>query len=87
LFNPSSSQTIITATVGALSVMGGPATSAGLAIPNFVVQDKGGNTYIADTRNYRIRKVTPRGMISTFVGDSTVTGGLARVELTDRSPF
>jgi sugar lactone lactonase YvrE len=47
-----------------------------------VVQDKYGTTYIADTRNYRIRKVTPSGTISTFAGTGIAgfsgDGGLAR---------
>jgi hypothetical protein len=81
LFAPLSSQ-IITTTAGGFVGDGGPATSAGLAIPNFVVQDKYGNTYIADTRNYRIRKVTPSGTISTFAGTGIAgfsgDGGLAR---------
>ncbi len=72
----------ITTTVGGFVGDGGPATSAGLGYPSFVVQDKGGNTYIADTRNYRIRKVAATGTISTFAGTGIAgfsgDGGLAR---------
>jgi sugar lactone lactonase YvrE len=73
---------IITTTAGGFVGDGGPATSAGLDFPGFVIQDKGGNVYITDTRNYRIRKVTPSGTISTFAGTGIAgfsgDGGLAR---------
>src|SRR5437868_6620408 len=46
---------------------GGPATSAQLNAGGVAV-DKAGNLYIADGGNYRIRKVTPAGTISTIAG-------------------
>jgi sugar lactone lactonase YvrE len=49
----------------------GPATSAELAEPESVAVDGSGNIYIADTNNYRIRKVTSGGTISTIVGNGT----------------
>ena len=54
---------------------GGPATKARLAFPFDVVVDAGGNLFIADGDNYRVRKVRPDGMISTTVG----TGRIASV--------
>ncbi len=48
---------------------GGPATSAGLMVPKKLAVDAAGNLYIADQG--RVRKVTPAGVISTFVGDGT----------------
>ncbi len=53
---------------------GGAATSAQLRFPRDVAVDSSGNLYIADTRNYRIRKVdASSGNISTVAG--TATGG------------
>lgn len=46
-----------------------PATSASLAKPSSVVVDAAGNLYIADTANYRIRKVAAdTGIITTVAG-------------------
>ena len=56
---------------------GGPATSASLRNPYGVAVDGKGNLYIADTFNYRIRMVTPDGMISTVAGNGVLTGDSA----------
>ena len=47
---------------------GGPATSASLFQPEAVAVDAAGNLYIADTGNYRIRKIS-NGIIATVAGD------------------
>ena len=47
---------------------GGPATSAELRYPTGVAVDAQGNLYIADTENYRVRKVTSAGVITTVAG-------------------
>jgi uncharacterized protein (TIGR03437 family) len=44
---------------------GGPATSAQLFDPQGLAVDAAGNLYIADSSNYRVRKVTPAGVITT----------------------
>jgi uncharacterized protein (TIGR03437 family) len=46
---------------------GGPATQALLSAPRAVVTDNSGNVYVLDPGNYRIRKFTPGGAISTVV--------------------
>jgi sugar lactone lactonase YvrE len=51
---------------------GGPATSAMLCFPTAAVPDRAGNLYIADSYNYRIRKVDSAGIISTLAGTGTV---------------
>jgi len=59
---------------------GGQATSASLANPSGVAVDGSGNLYIADQRNYRIRRVDPDGVITTFAGGTygfSGDGGLA----------
>jgi hypothetical protein len=45
------------------------ATSASLWGPQSICLDKFGNLYISDGFNYRIRKVTPSGLISTYAGN------------------
>jgi uncharacterized protein (TIGR03437 family) len=59
----------------------GAATSAKLSYPAAVAVDAGGNLYIADTNNYRIRMVSTNGTIATVAGNGTSgysgDGGLA----------
>jgi uncharacterized protein (TIGR03437 family) len=52
---------------------GGPAVSAGLSGPQGIAIDNAGNLFIADTRNHRVRKVTPDGTISTVAGNGNGT--------------
>ncbi len=47
---------------------GGPATAARLNAPYGLAVDSGGNLYIADLGNARIRKVSTEGIISTVAG-------------------
>jgi uncharacterized protein (TIGR03437 family) len=45
---------------------GGAATSALLYYPSATIADPSGNLFILDVDNYRIRKITPDGKISTY---------------------
>jgi trimeric autotransporter adhesin len=55
---------------------GGFATASTLTDPRGVAVDSAGNFYIADYGNYRVRKVTAAGVISTVAGNgSTGYGG------------
>jgi sugar lactone lactonase YvrE len=54
--------------VGGYSGDGAAANLAQLNSPWAVAVDAAGNVYIADALNYRIRKVSPGGIISTFAG-------------------
>jgi sugar lactone lactonase YvrE len=50
---------------------GGPATSAWLNRPTGVAVDSAGSLFIADSQNFRIRKVTQGGVINTVAGNGT----------------
>ena len=52
---------------------GGPATSARLNVPAAVMYS-GGNLYIADSSNQRIRRVSANGTITTIAGSSATAG-------------
>ena len=52
---------------------GGPAATAQLFYPYGITADKSGNLYIADDYNYCIRKINPRGIITTIAGGA-ITG-------------
>ena len=54
---------------------GGRATNALLSTQGKVAVDAAGNLYIADTNNFVIRKVTPKGTISTVASTKTTFGG------------
>jgi len=51
---------------------GGAATAALLAAPEDVAADRFGAFYIADTRNLRVRRVGPEGLISTIAGNGAL---------------
>jgi uncharacterized protein (TIGR03437 family) len=50
---------------------GGPATKAQLNGPTAIAVDTAGNVYIADAANYRVRRVSPTGIITTVAGNGT----------------
>ena len=58
---------------------GGQATNATLNHPNNLAISSGGNLYIADIFNQRIRRVSNTGVISTFAGNGIAgnSGGIA----------
>ncbi|MCA1842376.1 MAG: hypothetical protein LC792_04150, partial [Actinobacteria bacterium] len=47
---------------------GGPATAARLNRPRFLIVAPDGSMIIADTANYRVRRVDPSGIITTIAG-------------------
>jgi hypothetical protein len=61
--------------VGGFNSDGIAATAAQLFYPSDVITDRSGNVYISDYSNYRIRKVSSAGIISTYAGTG-VPGGL-----------
>lgn len=59
----------------------GQGTSASFNEPWAVACDTLGNVFVADTKNYKIRKITPTGNVTSFAGTGAfgVTNGLANV--------
>ncbi len=57
--------------VSGFSGDGGPATLGQLSRPTGVAVDTGGNIYITDFQNHRVRKVNTSGMLSTIAGKGT----------------
>ncbi len=47
---------------------GGLASKAQLFAPSGVVLDHGGNAYIADSENHRVRRISSTGVINTYAG-------------------
>ncbi|MBK7930889.1 MAG: hypothetical protein IPJ98_26480 [Bryobacterales bacterium] len=52
---------------------GGQATRASLNTPRGLALDQLGNVYIADQLNNRIRRITPKGIITTVAGNSRLS--------------
>lgn len=52
---------------------GGPATAATLFQPVSLCLSPGGDMYVTDWGNKRVRKINPAGIISTFAGNGTPT--------------
>ncbi len=83
--SPARSQNTITTLAGNGSTMfsgdGGTAITAALNHPRSVAIDSAGMLYITDVDNYRVRRVTPAGIISTVAGTGAFgasgDGGLA----------
>jgi sugar lactone lactonase YvrE len=50
---------------------GGPAANALLNGPSGITVDAGGNLYIADSKNNRVRMITPDGKITTIAGNGS----------------
>lgn len=55
---------------------GGLATVADLASPTGVAVDSAGNIYTADSNNSLIRRITPAGIINSYVGAGATSGRL-----------
>jgi uncharacterized protein (TIGR03437 family) len=65
---------------------GGPATSAYLSTPTGLAIDLAGNIFFADSGNFRIRKVTPAGIVTTVAGNGTVGVSIAGNNIGDGGP-
>jgi RHS repeat-associated protein len=65
---------------------GGPANVAQLANPTSVALGLDGSMYIVDRSNFRVRRVAPNGVISTFAGTG-IMGGPVEGSLADATPI
>ena len=61
-------------TKGVSGVANGTGSAAQFSSPSGVAVDSSGNIYVADSRNYAIREVTPAGAVTTFAGQIGVSG-------------
>jgi sugar lactone lactonase YvrE len=59
---------------GTLGSTDGTATAARLNFPQGLSTDRDGNSFVADTANHTIRKVTPTGVVTTLAGAPGVSG-------------
>jgi sugar lactone lactonase YvrE len=69
---PTDLVTVITGT-GTAGFSGdfGPATQAAINSPGRLIVDSSDNLYFADSGNYRVRKITPGGLITTVAGNGS----------------
>ena len=54
--------------VGVSGWRNGPAQTAEFSSPYALALDSAGNLYVGDSLNYRVRRITPEGIVSDFVG-------------------
>lgn len=60
--------TTLAGTIGRRGASDGSAKSARFQNPIGVATDRDGNIYVADYHNHAIRKISPRGMVTTYAG-------------------
>ena len=69
--DPNGVVTVVAGQPGAQGYVDAAGADARFYRPSGVVVDDDGNLYVADTNNFCIRKITPAGVVSTFVNIET----------------
>ena len=76
-------------TVAAVGIRGfadGPATLAQFNDPQDIAVTQTGDLFVADTGNFRIRRVTPSGMVTTVAGDGVPAVPTDEAQFADARP-
>ncbi len=68
LVNADGTVAITFGSAGACAFTDGPAGTARFKFPRDVVADDAGNLYVADTGNFRVRKIDAQGTVTTLAG-------------------
>lgn len=71
---PSGATITFAGTPGVAGSTDGAGTTASFNQPSGVATDAAGNVYVADTRNYAIRRITPSGTVTTIAGTKGARG-------------
>jgi len=66
--------TTLAGTAGVTGTENGTGATARFNFPNSVAVDGAGDVYVADTKNYAIRKITAAGVVTTLAGAMGVSG-------------
>jgi sugar lactone lactonase YvrE len=56
---------------GSAGAVDGTGNAASFNFPRGITVDSGGNVYVADSSNHKLRKITPAGVVTTIGGGST----------------
>jgi len=71
---PEGTTSTIAGTAGTSGAANGTGVNARFWEPRGIAVDAVGNLYVADTKNYIIRKITPGGVVTTFAGTARSIG-------------